>query len=160
MFVPAFAFAWWLASLQPTQVVARPQTSADVDDQETSDDNTPSPADPGEPAQGEWDGERVKPKIVTPTLVRAAQGFLDLPMGDERFLAVDGHRYVFVLEQHYHSARFRRRPERLAQGGYRLRDSRPYERREILLPPELGDEVVVVIPAIRIGKAQSPHFPS
>jgi hypothetical protein len=29
-----------------------------------------------------------------------------LPMGDERFVAIDGHRYVFVLERHYHPPGF------------------------------------------------------
>ena len=108
MFVPAFAFAWWLASLQPTKVaVAHAPTASD--DADTREDGSPlsnpNPAQPL-PGAGEWDGERVKPKIVTPSIVRAAQGFLDLPMGDERFVAMDDKRYVFVLEWHYHPPGF------------------------------------------------------
>jgi hypothetical protein len=39
-------------------------------------------------------------------MVRVAQGFLDLPMGAERFATVGGRRYVFVLEPHYHPPGF------------------------------------------------------
>jgi hypothetical protein len=59
-----------------------------------------------EPIEGEWDGERVMLKIVTPAIVQVAQGLLDLPLGDERFVGIDGHRYVFVLERHYHPPGF------------------------------------------------------
>ena len=39
---------------------------------------------------------------VTPTLVWMAQRFLDLPQGAERYMAIDGKPYVFVVERHYH----------------------------------------------------------
>ena len=35
-------------------------------------------------------------------MVAAAESFIQLPMGSERYARVDGKRYVFVLEQHYH----------------------------------------------------------
>jgi len=46
--------------------------------------------------------ERVKPKLVSPAMVAAAESFINLPMGSERYATVGGKRYVFVLEQHYH----------------------------------------------------------
>jgi hypothetical protein len=82
MLISAIAFAWVLASFSPAQ----PTVPLDVLEAQAVD---PS-------------GERVLPKLVTPELVRVAQTFLDLPLGAERFAAVDGRRYVFVLEQHYH----------------------------------------------------------
>jgi hypothetical protein len=39
---------------------------------------------------------------VTPTLVWIAHCFLELPQGAERYVAVDGKPYVFVVERHYH----------------------------------------------------------
>jgi hypothetical protein len=82
MFVSAVAFAWVLASFSPAQ----PPLSADALEAQIEDTS----------------GERVLPKLVTPELVRIAQTFLDLPLGAERFATVDGQRYVFVLEMHYH----------------------------------------------------------
>jgi hypothetical protein len=52
------------------------------------------------------DGERVKMKLVTPEIVGIAQGFLDLPMGAERYLTLGGKRCAFVLEPHYHPPGF------------------------------------------------------
>ena len=112
LFVPAFAFAWWLASLQPTRVpVAAPQVSPDaVEAEETAGDDGAPPATEPPPsvpvADGPWEGERLKPKVLTPTIVRTAHGFLDLPMGDERFVEIDGTRYVFRVEHHYHPPGF------------------------------------------------------
>jgi hypothetical protein len=65
-----------------------------------------SEATPVAPIEGEWPGERTVVKVVTPAIIRVAQSFLDLPMGDERFASIDGHRYVFVLERHYHPPGF------------------------------------------------------
>jgi hypothetical protein len=120
MFVPAFAFAWWLVSLPMPSLSTAPV--ADPDARGATATHAAfrvgdAPATPGEsnpaeppvietPIEGEWGGERVTVKIVTTTLVRIAQTLLDLPMGDERFYAVDGHRYVFVLERHYHPPGF------------------------------------------------------
>jgi hypothetical protein len=116
MLVPAFAFAWWLVSLPtfplhplPTRdVLARAQTSSEMQVRAIARGES-RPADEAvveEPMEGEWGGERVMLKIVTPAIVRVAQGLLDLPMGDERFVGIDGHRYVFVLERHYHPPGF------------------------------------------------------
>ena len=110
LFVPAFAFAWWLASLQPTRApVVSPQPSPDgaEDEQAAGGDRLPVAEPPQSVAtSGPWNGHRMKPKVLTPGIVRAAYSFLDLPMGDERFLEIDGKRYVFRLEHHYHPPGF------------------------------------------------------
>ncbi|HEY8086882.1 MAG TPA: hypothetical protein VIF09_03535 [Polyangiaceae bacterium] len=88
MLVPTIAFAFWVASLP----AAQPAMSLDGLLAET--------------AHLDATGERVKLKLVTPELVTAAEAYLDLPMGAERFLTMHGKRYVFVLEQHYHPPGF------------------------------------------------------
>jgi hypothetical protein len=106
MFVPAFAFAWWLVSLPtPTWSAA---SSGELARLQSLRETRPQESEPAvdRPLDGEWSGERVTLKVVTPAIVRVAQSFLDLPMGDERFVAIDGHRYVFVLERHYHPPGF------------------------------------------------------
>jgi hypothetical protein len=104
MFVSAFAFAWWLVSLPtPTWSAA---SNSDARPQSARDTQQATQLSLDQPLEGEWSGDRVPVKIVTPAIVRVAQSFLDLPMGDERFVAIDGHRYVFVLERHYHPPGF------------------------------------------------------
>jgi hypothetical protein len=78
MMVPAIAFAWWFIGLPVPDA-----TEAPVDDVVMS-------------------GERVKPKLVTPAMIAAAESFVRLPLGTERYAAVDGRPYVFVVERHYH----------------------------------------------------------
>lgn len=71
-------------------------------------------AESAEPAVAENGGddpngapwERVALKVVTPAIVRSARTYLDLPMGAERTEIIDGVRYVFVLERHYHPPGF------------------------------------------------------
>jgi hypothetical protein len=103
MFVSAFAFAWWLVSL-PTPT----WSAASIGDGRQSARETQQAMELAveHPLEGEWSGERVPVKVCTPAIVHVAQSFLDLPMGDERFVAIDGHRYVFVLERHYHPPGF------------------------------------------------------
>lgn len=84
MLVPTIAFALWMVSLPTAQPpLSLDQLQAASDELDTS-------------------GERVKLKLVTPEIVGLAQGFLDLPMGAERYLTLDGKRCAFVLERHYH----------------------------------------------------------
>jgi hypothetical protein len=85
MVVPSVALAWWLMSFPPVPTVS----VADL-----------------EPQPAVQQSDRVKLKLVTPLIVSVAQTFLDLPMGAERHVTLDGHRYVFVLEQHYHPPGF------------------------------------------------------
>jgi hypothetical protein len=92
MMVPAIAFAFWFAfaAVPPADMVAGDETSTDA----------------SHVGQVDQDGmetvERVKPKLISPAMVAAAESFINLPMGSERYAMVGGKRYVFVLEQHYH----------------------------------------------------------
>jgi hypothetical protein len=120
MLVPAIAFAWWLVSLPtfPLQPASshgrvgraeRASLEARVRGGATAEDSLAGATEPAKASaaiDGEWSGERVMLKVVTPEIVRVAQGLLDLPMGDERFVGIDGHKYVFVLERHYHPPGF------------------------------------------------------
>ena len=93
MLVPTLAFAWWLVAF-PARAVG------------------PASAPRETIVQGAGDGELHATKRVmvrsalSPEMVHTAQTFLDLPMGTERSALLDGHRYVFVLEWHYHAPGF------------------------------------------------------
>jgi hypothetical protein len=131
MLVPAMAFAWWVVSMSsavppggaaPGSVVARsrapapesaesaPVAESDAEDQRQDSEDQGAPEEPADPeasaATGDTGGQRVPVKLVTPSIVRVARTFLDLPMGAERRVDVDGRRYVFVLERHYHPPGF------------------------------------------------------
>ncbi|HXN33519.1 MAG TPA: hypothetical protein VN894_16735, partial [Polyangiaceae bacterium] len=78
------------------------------DAQDTDEDTAPAEQaveNEGE-ATDDTSGRRVPLKVVTPEIVRVAKTFLDLPMGAERSVTIDGRRYVFVLERHYHPPGF------------------------------------------------------
>jgi hypothetical protein len=94
MMVPAIAFACWFASL-PTQ-----EPFASILDDTASEASAQDGADGADEVMAT--AERVKPKLVSPAMVAAAETFIKLPMGSERYATVNGKRYVFVLEQHYH----------------------------------------------------------
>jgi hypothetical protein len=103
MVVPAIGLAWLLVSLSPGQApVSLDALQSHLDEMVFSE--CPSGRRPA--CDGTSGGERVMLRIVTPEIVRVAQTFLDLPMGTERFATIDGRRYVFVLEQHYHPPGF------------------------------------------------------
>jgi hypothetical protein len=108
--LPAFAFAWWFVALpSPAWSAAANGALAQArlaheGGSSTSDAATPVVAD--ERLEGDWGGRRTVVKVVTPALIAMAKTFLNLPMGEERFVAIDGHRYVFVLERHYHPPGF------------------------------------------------------
>jgi hypothetical protein len=107
--LPAFAFAWWFVALptpawSATAAGTLAQTHLAQDAQSRTDPATPILSD--ERLEGDWGGRRTIVKVVTPALIALAKSFLDLPMGEERFVAMDGHRYVFVLERHYHPPGF------------------------------------------------------
>lgn len=90
--VSAIVFTWWFSSMAPPATLppAPPPLEAS---------SAPSPAAPGT-------ARRVKPKLVTPAMIAAAQRYIKLPMGSERFATVGGKDYVFVLEHHYHPPGF------------------------------------------------------
>jgi len=95
MIAPTLVAAWWLVSFSPAA-----QSQLPVDP--LLSDLPSLEADPG-PEKSEV---RVKPKLVTPAIVAAAQELLLLPMGYEEYRTVSGKRYVFVLEPHYHPPGF------------------------------------------------------
>jgi hypothetical protein len=88
MMVPAIAFAWWFAALPAPEAVASGDELSDPT-VEQQDDMAMA-------------GERVKPKLITPAMVAAAESFVKLPLGTERYATVGGRPYVFVVERHYH----------------------------------------------------------
>jgi hypothetical protein len=90
MIAPTLVAAWWLAS------ISAPQLPVSIDP-------LLSVAFASEQPVVE---QRVKLKLVTPEIVRAAQDLLTLPMGAEQYETVGGRRYVFVLERHYHPPGF------------------------------------------------------
>jgi hypothetical protein len=85
-------FTWWFSSMSPPATLppAPPPLEAG------------SALSVGAPAAA----RRVKPKLVTPAMIAAAQRYIKLPMGSERFATVGGKDYVFVLEHHYHPPGF------------------------------------------------------
>jgi hypothetical protein len=120
MLVPAIAFAGWLVSMStpaPHAKLARvmsyeaaPPAEAMTETSQTDTEDEPSPAEAATVSDNSDEapsaGQRVSVKLVTPELVRLARSFLDLPMGAERPVNVDGRRYLFVLEHHYHPPGF------------------------------------------------------
>lgn len=126
MLVPAMTFAWWLVSIsaaappapahhpfletQRSSTTAEPVTEPRDDARDTDEEDGAQRAEQSAETEGESTddtaGTRVHLKVVTPEIVRMAKTFLDLPMGAERSVTIDGRRYVFVLERHYHPPGF------------------------------------------------------
>ena len=114
MLVPALAFAWWLVSLPaPSAETGRDRGDTRTRQEEVaseSPENADTPEDDSAQELAEADeqkgGERVALKLVTPSIVRTARSLLDLPMGSERYMTIEGRHYVFVLERHYHPPGF------------------------------------------------------
>jgi hypothetical protein len=124
MLVPAMTFAWWLVSMSasaphnPAELSRTAQkrstavtpAEAQDDTRDTSDEDESSPGEQALDGEGEVADDppstRVRLKVVTPEIVRMAKSFLDLPMGAQRSVRIDGRRYLFVLERHYHPPGF------------------------------------------------------
>jgi hypothetical protein len=116
MLLPAIAFTWWLMS-QPTDpahamvpwtagAVATPLGSGSERPLGPTADVAP-PRSAGATDPFEVTSERVLYRgVITPEIARVARSFLDLPMGSERFADVEGQRFVFVLQRHYHPPGF------------------------------------------------------
>jgi hypothetical protein len=104
MLGPAISLGLWLVSL-PTPATEGSLAARSVSEtQAVAQDDAGSGEELFDPFVG-W-GERVQLKVVTPEIVRAAYKYVNLPMGAERVLTINGHRYVFVLEHHYHPPGF------------------------------------------------------
>jgi hypothetical protein len=114
MLVPAIAFSSWLVAipLKTHHRMPSRRATADAIVSEPSADRTDSqdPANGSEDAptdSTEVTGERVLYRgTITAEIARVARTFLDLPMGAERAAEVEGHRFVFVLERHFHPLGF------------------------------------------------------
>jgi hypothetical protein len=116
MLMPAIAFSWWLMSQPMGAARATPprltddtvaaalgpesDPSADV-----ARENAASSAGAGDTSDNSVDRVLYR-GIITPDIARIARSFLDLPMGAERFADIDGQRFVFVLQRHYHPPGF------------------------------------------------------
>jgi hypothetical protein len=89
MLVAAMAFAWCVISAEKSvPAIPAPQARAAVGS---------SPAA----------GQRTPIRSAIPADVIAfAKTLMNLPMGAERVREIDGQRYVFVLERHYHPPGF------------------------------------------------------
>jgi hypothetical protein len=85
-------FTWWFSSMSPPATLPPGPPPLEAG-------SAPSLAAPAA-------ARRVKPKLVTPAMIAAAQRYIKLPMGSERFATVGGKDYVFVLEHHYHPPGF------------------------------------------------------
>jgi hypothetical protein len=117
MLVPAMTFAWWLVSMSTAphreavsdESAPTAEATTQTQQQDTEDETAPAEQATEGSASDEADdttGQRVPVKTVTTGIVRVAKTFLDLPMGAERSVSIDGRRYVFVLERHYHPPGF------------------------------------------------------
>ena len=85
MMVPSIAFVWWFAALPALEATAEDTSNPTVQQDDLA-----------------ISGERVKPKLISPAMVEAAESFVRLPLGTERYATVAGRAYVFVVERHYH----------------------------------------------------------
>lgn len=123
MLIPAMAFAWCVVSLphspdpataaRAPRVVAAATGSPDAPDPSAlapvdADDDTDEPS--GEPAdvgRTERMPERTPIRGPLPLAVIAfAKTLVNLPMGAEQVAEIEGQRYVFVLQRHYHPPGF------------------------------------------------------
>jgi hypothetical protein len=112
MLVPAIAFSSWLVAIplkahrrMPSRratvdaIVSEPAADRSDSQDPTSDDTATDSTD--------VTAERVLYRgTITAEIARVARTFLDLPMGAERAAEVEGHRFVFVLERHFHPLGF------------------------------------------------------
>lgn len=71
---------------------------------------TPPPLPTTELTCADLDKRRQLRGRIDPAVVAAARSFLNLPMGAGRLLSLDGRRYAFCLEPHYHPPGFSRGP--------------------------------------------------
>lgn len=69
------------------------------------------PAREQEPRCVELDKRKQLRGRLDPTVVKVAGWLLNLPLGAGRFVSLNGRRYAFCLERHYHPPGFQRGPE-------------------------------------------------
>jgi hypothetical protein len=102
MLVVAMAFAWCVISAEKPGKDPAPRVEAPVTASPAS--NAEAQAAVGTPTA---DGVRTPIRSAIPAEVIAfAKTLVNLPMGSEQVEEIDGQRYVFVLERHYHPPGF------------------------------------------------------
>jgi hypothetical protein len=109
MLVTTMAFAWWLVSLPTEGVLPAAAALRDGPAAEARLQRSPVEPDPSAEApesEAHPTNRTLVRSVLTPEMVHTAQTFLDLPMGAERLVDLDGHHFVFVLERHYHPPGF------------------------------------------------------
>jgi hypothetical protein len=107
MLVPAMAFAWCVVSL-PMRTPPATQGVHMARAGTTSSTSTPLAPDNGRPREApQGRSERtVLRGPIAPNVIAFARTLVNLPMGAEQVAEIDGQRYVFVLERHYHPPGF------------------------------------------------------
>jgi hypothetical protein len=118
MLVPTMAFAWWLASLPARTALPVSEATTMAVASEPRGGDWPASVDERLAARREDQAQSLDESetratkrvlvrsVLTLDMVHTAQTFLDLPMGAERAVELDGRRYLFVLERHYHPPGF------------------------------------------------------
>jgi hypothetical protein len=101
MLVPAMAFGWYVMSAR-AETVARASAAASAR-REASVLAAPAPVTPPT-----IDGQQLEPirTAIPPSVIERARALVNLPMGAREVDEIEGRRYVFVLERHYHPPGF------------------------------------------------------
>jgi|CZKU01.1.fsa_nt_gi hypothetical protein len=96
MLIPAMAFGWCVISAQA-------ETSARNDAANAQRRALSAPVTPPT-----IDGQQLAPirTAIPPSVIDFAKTLVNLPMGAQQVEEIEGQRYVFVLERHYHPPGF------------------------------------------------------
>jgi hypothetical protein len=106
MLVPAMAFAWCVVSL-PMRSAAATRAVHAAQVVSTGEANAQGPLSPAARGARAGIAERVVLRgPIAPEVIAFAKTLVNLPMGAEQVAEIDGQRYVFVLERHYHPPGF------------------------------------------------------
>ena len=99
MLVVAMAFGWCVISAQTVEKahVTRHEAPGIASPQ------APSAAEPAAPIEGTRTPIR---SAIPAEVIAVAKTLVNLPMGSEHVEEIDGQRYVFVLERHFHPQGF------------------------------------------------------
>ncbi len=112
MLIPAMAFAWCVVTLpRPADAIGAPRATHTASEAPTSAPDPLAAGSTGRPeaseAMGEITGERTQIRgPLPPEVIAFAKTLVNLPMGAEQVAEIDGQRYVFVLQRHYHPPGF------------------------------------------------------
>jgi hypothetical protein len=121
MLIPAMAFAWCVVSLPPSPDPAaaiRVARAAPAESTNAQDPTTPDSPAVDADADDDTDQHATEPAEERPhertpirgplplAVITFAKTLVNLPMGAEQIAEIDGQRYVFVLERHYHPPGF------------------------------------------------------